>query len=135
MKILKAFPPNYVELKRVFNLGARTDVIFSYGDTIYAPGGNKIHPALIAHEEAHGERQRDLGVAEWWRHYIENPKFRLGEEIIGHRAEWRQFKQNSANSRKAKDNALAHICKRLSGPLYLGLITYDAAVAAVTDGI
>ena len=128
MRIIRAFPPNYPVLRRVFGLAGKTDVIYSFGDTIYSPGGTKLHPALIAHEEAHGARQREMGVELWWRRYIDDPQFRLAEEVIGHQAEWKWWRENGKNNLTRQ---LEHICRRLCGPLYLGLITYEQAVEFV----
>lgn len=51
MKIIKAYPPLYPMIDAAFNLRNRTDVIFSWGDKIFAPGlAGPLSPALIAHE-------------------------------------------------------------------------------------
>ncbi len=129
MKIIKAYPPNYAALLAKFGDVVRGDVIFSYGDRIFCPSGRKLHPALIAHEEVHGARQRILGVELWWENYLADPEFRFIEEVLAHHAEWIHFKwmTNPMPSEKLKRNIFRQICERLSGPLYGNMVTYEHA--------
>jgi hypothetical protein len=133
VKIIKGFPPNFAALKKTFGR-LPSNVVFSYGDTIYAPGGQKLHPSIIAHEEAHGRRQLALGVTAWWDRYITDPAFRFEEELIGHRAEWQHFKSQQVPlpSATAQRNALDHMAKRLSGPLYGNIVGYEQAMREIT---
>lgn len=127
MKIVKAFPPNFPELKRVFKLRGRPGIVYSYGDTIYAPSGTNLPSWIIAHEGAHGARQRAIGVEKWWWEYVYSVPFRLGEEIIGHRAELRKYKEYFS-----RDNMAATIAGKLSGSLYGNIISYNDALKEIT---
>lgn len=126
MLIIRGFPPNYAALRKMFDLGRKPGVVFSYGFTIYNPGGHKLPAWIIAHEEAHGERQRERGVVSWWEDYLADQKFRLLEEIIGHRAEYRAYPGIGSY-----DHA-RNIASKLSGPLYNHMINYSDALKEIT---
>lgn len=131
MRILKERPPNYAAIVTAFPVIARRrGIIFCYGDVIHNPDGITVTPALHAHEAAHAERQRglfpDAGPDGWWTAYLHDPKFRLEEEIIAHRAEWKHF-QSDDHSRNERRAYLAQLASRLASPLYGGLVTSEQA--------
>lgn len=117
MKILTMFPPNYWQINAAFNVRGRP-VIFCYGDTIYNPKRIKVGPDLIAHESVHSVQQ-DRDPAAWWQRYIDDPRFRLHEEIAAHRAEYRVSGERH------------EIARRLSSGLYGNLISFDQALASL----
>lgn len=127
MKILKTFPPNYAELCDKFGIKGRTDVIFAYGDTIHYPSFHPLPRQLIVHEEVHGERQRAMGVEAWWRKYIDDVEFRFNEELIAHRAEWREFKLGPHATATAQRRIREAIAQRLAGPLYGNMVDIGTA--------
>lgn len=126
MSIIIARPPNYAEILKVFPAAARGGVIFAYEPNIYAPGGS-VPPAIIAHEEVHFARQRDMGVELWWELYLVNIRFRYEEELLAHQAEYR-FMIGSDNSRPVRRHALKTVAKKLSAPLYGGLVSMQQAM-------
>lgn len=127
MKVLYTYPPNYREVADYFGVvngmhhGQR--VLFAYGDAIYAPRfeGQMIHAALMAHEGVHLDRQTTLGAREWWRLYIDNPRFRFEEELPAHRAEWNWWRDNGTRSERRA--ALPIIAGKLAAPLYGSLVS------------
>lgn len=68
MKIVVAEPPIIERIKEVFPV--TPNVIFAFGDTIYNPGGHNLSPSIIAHEEAHGARQRAMAGGEIGRAHV-----------------------------------------------------------------
>ncbi len=125
--ILKAFPPNFAEIVKAFPwVKGQQGVLYSWGDHIYNPQGVEIPPELLAHEAVHGERQGEH-VGNWWACYLEDPHFRLMEEILAHRAEWR------ARLLDRPGFGLKQIAARLSGPLYGNLISYEDAAQAIRE--
>lgn len=128
MKIIKAFPPNFAELSLAFPIKGVPGILYAWGDTIYNPSGIKVPHQLVAHEEVHGKRQQDhwhsanVGAVDiWWGRYILDPAFRLAEEILAHRAEWRAYEGPDA------EMYLERMAERLSSPLYGYLISrFDA---------
>ena len=115
-RILEAFPA----------VRARRGVIFSWGSIIYNPHNVAIPPALRAHEAVHEVQQNGDPLA-WWERYIADPAFRYEQELLAHRAEWR-----AQPNRAARRAGLVEIARRLSSPMYGGLITFDQAKAAIS---
>lgn len=129
MKIVVGRPPNFEQIAAVFPIARGPGAIFTFGDTIFSPGGEHlVTPELKAHEGVHYSRQTgDLTKIEaWWSRYLVDAEFRLAEELPAHRAEYRQFcAQHRDYNRRAR--FLHVIAARLAGPLYGGLITAAAA--------
>ena len=134
-RIVQEFPPLYDELAQVFGLAGKRGVIFSWGHTIYNPYGRMIPPHLIAHEAAHGARQgsSDATIRAWWSRYIDEPRFRLEEEVIGHTAELQWWlKHGNRNERR---RALRTVATRLASPLYGPVIGRSAAEAVLRESV
>jgi hypothetical protein len=116
VKVLYLFPPDYAAINRAFKVRGKP-VIFCYGDTIYNPGRIKVPERLIAHESVHSRHQQGMGGPEvWWQRYIDDPQFRLIEEIPAHRAEYR-----------VAPEFLDDIARRLASPLYGSLVDFEKA--------
>jgi hypothetical protein len=130
VKVVASRPPNYDEVAAAFGLKGRHGVIFAYGDTIYNPSGIFVTPDLVAHETVHsGQQAREGGPEAWWRRYIDDPAFRLEQEVEAYRAQYRFAAENYG--RKQRRDLLAHICRTLAGPLYGRVMTPGQARAAV----
>lgn len=128
MKIINDYPPNFDAIKAAFPVRGR-GVIYCYGPAIYNPEGVKVAPRLIAHESIHSQRQgRD--PAGWWEQYLEDPLFRLAEEILAHRAEYAHVLEHG--NRNEKRQAAKQIAARLAGPLYGRLLRLADAKRAIT---
>lgn len=124
-RIVRDYPPIYPEIAAAFDLEGKLSCfkpIFSWGDLIYNPHGVKLHPCLIAHEAVHGIRQRE-NVSGWWRRYIDDPNFRLEEEVLAHVAEYRS--RAAGKSRNERRWLMVQTAKRLAAPLYC----YDPPVS------
>ena len=117
MKIETGRPPNFDAIAARFPHAAGNGVIFAYGDTIYSPGGKDIPFPLLAHEEAHGIRQRLLGVEAWWEKYLADDVFRYAEELIGHHAEL-LAQVGKLTDRNAREKLLWRTAERVRAPLY-----------------
>lgn len=124
MRIIKDFPPIFPEIKAVFpHAGSKT--LFAWGDVLYNPGGWTVPPELMAHEEVHGARQRRLGVERWWKQYLDDPEFRLMEELLAHQAEYWYLCQNG--NRAQRRAALTRTAKRLAAELYGKMVSVSEA--------
>lgn len=129
MKIVNELPPNIDAIRKVFTL--RGNEIFAYGDTIYNPGGGKIPPWLIAHEEIHRAQQAEFGGPdEWWRKYLIDPRWRIEQELDAHRAEYTIYCIHF-RLRNQRRKFLTLLARRLSGPLYGRLISFENAKKAI----
>lgn len=116
-------PPIFETIVRVFPFAANPDVVFAWGDIIYARVAN-VHPAILAHEAVHGERQSGDLVG-WWARYLVDPAFRLAEEIPAHVAEYAWWKAHG--NRHERRAYLELIAKRLASPLYGSMTTRSHA--------
>jgi hypothetical protein len=130
MRIVHQRPPMFSEIAAAFPEAYQPGVIFAWGDVIYNPTGGPIEQELIAHEAVHGERQKAMGIEEWWHRYIAEPQFRVAEEIPAHRAEYRRYCQLQRD-RDARARALHRMAIRLASDLYGQIITYMAAKRAI----
>lgn len=135
MNISHEFPPIYDDIVKVFPTFGNAKPIFSWGDTIYQPFSKEpLSPELIAHEAVHGLRQAsdfankgrppeerpqdyETAIRAWWRRYLDDPAFRLEEEIPAHRAELGVLLEN-AKSRDERRFYYTYIAERLCAPLY-----------------
>ena len=133
-KIIKAYPPNFNELCRVFPIKGRPGIVYSWGERIYNPSGHDLSPAVIAHETVHCERQLTTvgGVEGWWRSYIDMPIARLAEEVLAHQAEYREYAKH--HSSKKTEWYLEKMMDRLSGPIYKFNIDYHEARKLILGG-
>jgi len=124
------YPPNIKQIAAVFPECRRRGVIFTYGDTIYAPHGVKVPAALVAHEKAHSERQAEIGAEVWWIRYLADTAFRFEEELLAHRAEYQWYVRRRPHKRALM---LKHIAARLSSPLYGCIVPYQQAVDMILE--
>ncbi len=132
MRVVFDRPPMFAEINAKFHIAGKP-VIFSWGDLIYNPMRVYIPPHLMVHEAMHGQRQRQRGVEQWWRDYIDSPAFRLDEEVLAHQAEYVALLRGDSN-RRARRGALKRVTKRLSGPLYGGMISTAKARELILAG-
>lgn len=146
MKIIRAYPPNFVQIRTAFPaVVGRQGILYAWGDRIYNPSGVNVPWWLQEHEEVHGSRQldpkawgaqhfsEDHMIRTWWSAYIEDPEFRLQEEIPAHQAEWEVFKSLMTN-KKNQEMYLLNMANRLSGELYGNMISLQDAVSEITSG-
>ena len=116
MKIIQDRPPNYDAIvARLPVVASRPLVIFCYGDAIYAPGSSSISEAIICHEKIHSVRQ-DKDPAGWWEKYLDDTEFRLVEELLAHRAEYRY--DAIRLTRNQRRQHLRFIAQKLASPIY-----------------
>lgn len=134
MNIAYEYPPNYEIVKKAFNLGDHENVVFTYGDTLYVPQGKKtkIDKPLMAHEETHARQQSQMTPQWWWDEFLSNPKFRLEQELEAYREQYKAMQNLPAQKRAGY---LTHIATDLSSEIYGKLLTFEQAVAVITEGI
>ena len=115
MDFAKDYPPNIDAIAAVLPGARRPGVVFSFGNTVYVPDGQPLHPAILAHELAHCARQPDPYA--WWERYLADHKFRLDEELVGHRAEYQWYVQQGVKQKRLVTH-LREVAAKLSSPLY-----------------
>lgn len=124
MNVVRARPPLFELIDAKFKIAGKP-AIFCYGRTIYNPEGVKITPMLHAHEAVHaGQQGKD--PEGWWLRYIDDPQFRLAEEIPAHRAEYFRFCLGFPD-REQRKKYLSALIERLSSPLYESVVSAEVA--------
>lgn len=130
MEVVIDTPPLFDLIAAKFNItDLRPTILFAWGTKIYSPAGLPIPAELHDHEIAHGKRQgtSEYAVRRWWHRYLDEPVFRLDEEIIGHKAEYRSLCEQTKD-RNVRARFLLHVSKKLSAPLYGSLISISEAM-------
>lgn len=129
MQIREEFPPNIEEIKAKFELSGGE--IFAWDGDIYNPTGEELTPELIAHEKVHFQQHRlHGGTAKWWAKYLSNTTFRLRQELVAHRVEYRTFCKNHKD-RNERARYLNGLALRLASPMYGSAITPMKARTAI----
>ena len=118
-----AFPLLF-KVKKKFDLTFKQleNIIFTYGDTIYHSKDMPAH--LVAHEITHVFQQQKFGVKEWWKKYLEDPEFRLEQELEAYR---QQYKVAKARNEVESAFVLEKISEDLSSEIYGNIITTGEA--------
>lgn len=134
MNIIYDYPPNYKAIAAAFNIKDHQNVIFTYGNDLYVPAGERIiiDKPLTKHEETHSRQQKAIGIETWWERFLEDPGFRFQQELEAYRNQYRAMAGLSLADRLGY---LDHICKDLSGEIYGNIVTFEEAKAAITEGI
>lgn len=135
MKVIRAFPPNFSAIAKVFPIKGKPGILYAWGDTIYNPSDVKVTPWIRDHEEVHGKRQMSIGflysgTERWWTNYLVSPQFRLEEELLAHQAEYRSYVEHNSGGYGSYLDTVAH---RLSSALYGNLITFHGARELIED--
>lgn len=127
-------PPNHKAIAKRFNIKGRNNIVYTYGDKLYVPGGDgiAIDPHLMKHEETHVKQQAEIGVEAWWDKYLTDDNFRFIQELEAYRNQYRSMNVLPLNQRLAY---LDHIATDLSGPMYGDMLSKDEAIQVITNGI
>lgn len=118
-------PPLFDLIDATFNIKG-VPVIFAWGNTIYNPKGYPLPQHLIAHEAIHCVRQGD-DIEGWWHRYCDDRQFRLDEEIVAHRFEFRTLLRLNGDVRNNRRVFLGRTAAKLANPLYGKLISLSEA--------
>lgn len=124
-RILRERPPVYDLI--VDKLGEPPPtVVYAYRDTIYAPGlhwKHELPPDLVVHECVHLEQQASIGADEWWVRYVDDPMFRLQQEVEAYRAQIA-----SHSDRPSRRECKRRVARDLASGLYGRLVSGDEAL-------
>lgn len=127
MNISNAYPPNWKEIKKVFN--PKDNTVFTYGNTIYAPSVFFTLPDdLVIHEETHMQQQGE-DPSGWWERYLVNKSFRFTQEL---RAYQNQYKFYAEHHNRNQLFFFANtIARDLSGSMYGNIVDYQTALKLI----
>lgn len=130
VKVRYERPPVYENVMAAFNI--RTNVLFTYGDTIYNPGRFYIAHELFEHEKLHMSQQKynDNDAALWWGKFLRDPIFRLDQEARAYGVQYRIACQKITD-REARNRYLVMIANFLSGPIYGHCVSFQEALILI----
>ena len=122
MQIVNSEPPEWIMKGCLDKFRVNVEsTVWTYGDTIYAPGHGTLPDHIIAHESMHEFQQAAYfhqgGKDAWWRRYLAEPRFRLEQEAEAYGVQYRFFCEH-VKDRNRRALFLMQIAGHLSGPLY-----------------
>lgn len=108
-------------------------VAFTYGDTVHIAEGG-IPEDLKHHEAVHIRQQAEYGSAEeWWKRYLTDDQFRLGQELEAYRTQYKWVVQNIKGPNK-RFEYLRHYALSLSGGMYGKTMPFFQAIQEIRRG-
>lgn len=130
IKVVAGKPPNYAEIAAKWRLPE--GVVFTYGDTVYTKDGYCSDHVLV-HEAVHVRQQAKYGgPGYWWIDYLDDPGFRLKQEIEAYQAQWVYIEKTRGRSEKR--GLLSQLSADLAGPMYGNLLTRKQAKELIQNG-
>lgn len=100
MKISTEKPAIWPLLEKKFGISWDSGVIVTYNGTVHCKSG-KLSPDLIVHEQTHIDQQAAFGDAEEWLiKYLDDPKFRLEQEVEAYQNQAAFVRKNLRNQSK-----------------------------------
>lgn len=132
-KVVNSYPPNYETVVKHFPAVEKmNNVVFSYGDIVYAPNATPIPDHLAVHEYTHKEQQGD-DVEGWWDRYLVDKQFRFSQECEAYANQVMFIQQNAG--KKAAQKALHFLAKDLASPMYALDISFYVALQGINKRI
>ena len=114
--------PYLVEYKKKFSVDDQT--VFPYKGDIYL--NYSLPPDIYVHEVAHLEQQNKIGADKWERQYLDNPQFRLEQELQAYRVQLRIVNKYTKDKNK-RNEARVKCAQALSSSLYGNLLNFNEA--------
>lgn len=111
--------PKLEEFKKAFKITEKT--IFAYDGVIYC--NYDLTDDLIVHETTHHKQQERDGLDYWTEHYLNDPQYRLSQEIEAYKAQIQSIKDKNHQTKIKLQSA-----KTLASDLYGNLVTYQEAL-------
>jgi hypothetical protein len=133
LKVVIEKPPFWKKVIEVF--GDEPDpmtAVYTYGDTIYNPGGHELDLVLLAHEQVHA-RQHNYNTKDadkYLKKYFTDWHFRLECEIEAYRAQYKFF-CTVVKDRNARTRFLYKLARDLSTGYALPVITGTDAIRLI----
>lgn len=124
----KDIPSIYYQLRDKFKV--------SWDDGIIIADSPKLHckfeipPEKLVHEAVHIRRQNEIGRDLWWELYLSKDTFRLEEEVLAYKAEWK-FLEKAINNREIRYQLLLEIASHLSSFIYGNIVDQKEAIKLI----
>ena len=138
MITLPKYPPNYKEIEKAFpSIKGQKGVVFTFGGIIFNPSDSYIDEPLALHESMHSLQQDAMGKGatgpkRWWKKYINDPEFRLNQELQAYRVQYKRFCELQKD-RNRRAWLLNRIATDLSSEQYGSVISKDEAIRLIRE--
>lgn len=119
-------PSVYKILHDEFGVEWEDHILITIGDTIHTKDPDIVRPDLLVHEKCHEVQQREMGIKEWWKRYLEDPRFRLDQECQAYKCQAIWLKKN-LNDRNKRFKFIHSMAVDLSSEMYGKVISYNEA--------
>lgn len=128
--LIHSLPPNWSTLLEVFPAlkGQEQNVVFTYAPHIYMLRDMQLPPDIAVHEAVHLKQQTDISPGIWWTRYIEDPEFRLAQELEAYGAQlhfWSAYRNAIYKTEKAR------LARDISSSFYGNMISFGEAESAL----
>lgn len=127
MNISYEKPPVFDNLNKYFGIQWPGSVVVTYGDTIHSGSSLPISADLLCHEKTHMKQQLSMGVDAWWQRYLEDPAFRLSQEIEAYKNQ-STFIKKTIKDRERSFAMRVRLAKDCASPMYGNIITMKEAL-------
>lgn len=126
-------PPNWAEIHAALPDVSLDHQIFAWVPYIYwkHQDTRPLQQDLIAHELKHHDQQDEMGPVRWWQRYLNDPQFRLDQEIEAIRAQLACARGMTRDRTKIFNLARTQ-AQNLASPVYGGVITFQEAYDKIT---
>lgn len=117
----------YDKLVEKFGVSFDQGTIFTIGNVIYHK--KDLTDDLEVHERTHVSQQLSYpgGKWAWWDKYLEDPGFRLSQELEAYRRQCRYARSNYKNREKV-NLVIQNSAMALSGKMYGELVDFNKAI-------
>lgn len=123
-------PEIYARLKERFGVSFDDGIIIADGYTICCK--YEVPPEKIVHELVHSKRQEEMGKDLWWDLYLSKDSFRLEEEILAYREEYKFICQNILD-RNDRFKFLHDMARTMSASQYGNICSYSDAIQLIQN--
>lgn len=130
---VSAYPPNIEDIKKTFNIEGRKGIVYTHGQVIYNPDMMYMDDPLLFHEATHSLQQDALGADAWWKKYLENPKFRLKQELEAYHQQYKKYCKTQKDRNKIAQY-LHRLAVDCSSEIYGRMIEYSEARKYIKAG-
>lgn len=110
----------------------KDNMVMVMGDTMHKGFRGDMEPDLLEHEKVHVKQQAqyDGSWQDWWDQYLEDPEFRIKQEVEAYRRQY-EYLQEHMNDRNKRFSILVQLAQALSGPMYGEVIGMQDAMNAI----
>lgn len=117
-------PAIYEKCKERFGVEWDKGIIITFGDTVYCKF--PLLPDKEAHEMVHVQQQSKMDKDLWWDKYLNDPTFRLSQEVEAYQAE-ADFVKKHVKDRNQIFYLIDQMRDDLSSSIYGFICTYQEA--------